>query len=293
MLGMILSLQSCLKDDRNDCAEDVPNLRILIETLEGISRAGSEHYNIDNVFLYIFDMQERYVGTWQGGAYTPGQEYAVELEIDPGIYHFIAWTNQNISYAPSGDPGSADELIVGLQYPEDGKITDDMADLHHGMLTDAHVVANRNNEFTITIKPDTYRLNFTVGGIPASGDDYSFTVKDNNTHYLFDNSIVEGMNEVEYTRTARFADGLLKASMKVLRLTEDRTPLFDFMDLTTDESLYSGDLVQMIKKAYADSGQRVDFDREFEFDIKLEFDENLGLTVSVNGWDYNGNPTEL
>ncbi|MCD7970008.1 MAG: FimB/Mfa2 family fimbrial subunit [Alistipes sp.] len=292
-LGLVFA--SCIKDDTDDCYPAQPQVRIVVKTLAEVTRpetTGTDQ--IDNVWIYIFDGEERFMGTWIGGAYTHGELYEAYLDLEPGNYHFVAWTNQGEVYNTiDATKASANDYIVGLTYPEDHRITEDIPDLHHGMISDAEVVPDIENEFTIVIKPNTYRLNFTVQGLDETPDDYAFSVTDNNSHYYFDNSIIEDQEEIQYFRSTAFAGAELKASMKVLRLMETRTPWFQFADLTEDNVMYEDNLVKMIKTAYETSGQTVDFDSTFEFDITLIFNANLGVTIDVNSWSYTQNPTEL
>ncbi|MCD7969943.1 MAG: FimB/Mfa2 family fimbrial subunit [Alistipes sp.] len=293
LLAILPAVTSCLKENDDDCFDEVSKVRIIVRTIAEETRADALG-RIDNVVIYIFDEQQRYVGSWQGDAYTYGQTYVAEFDIEPGTYHFVAWTNQGQIYDKTiptyGKDDPAEALVISMKYPEDGKITDDIDDLHHGMFTDAQVIEAADNEFTVILRPNTYKLNFTVEGIPPGDDQYTFTVTDNFLQFAFDNSVIElEENTIEYIRTAGFTDENIYSSMTVLKIMDGRTPWFDFSDSTAGESLFGDDLVDMIKKAYAANGRTVDFEREFEFDIKLSFRGILGVTVSVNGWKYNPN----
>ncbi len=291
--ALMLATTSCLKENVDDCLDNVSKVRIIVRTIAEETRAETVG-RIDNVIIYIFDKEERYVGSWQGDTYTYGQRYVAELDMEPGTYHFVAWTNQGTVYDKTiptyGKDDPAESLVVSLRYPHDGKITEDIDDLHHGMLTGAEVIEAADNEFTVILRPNTYKLNFTVEGIAPGDDQYTFTVQDNFLQFAFDNSVVElTENTVEYIRTTGFQDTNLGASMTVLKIMDGRTPHFNFSNTSTGEYLYGDDLVEMIKNAYAANGHQVDFDSEYEFDIKLSFRGMLGVTVSVNGWKYNPN----
>ncbi|MCD8071878.1 MAG: FimB/Mfa2 family fimbrial subunit [Alistipes sp.] len=285
------ALCSCVRDDRDDCPDEEPKVRIVVKTLAEVTRADTDYYNIENVLIYIFDEQKRFVGTWSGGAYTFGEAYVATLDLDPGTYHFVVWTNQGEIYSGATQT-QADDLVVALQYNSGGIVAEEIPDLHHGMLADAQVLPQTDNTFQIIIRPNTYRVNFTVEGVDPT-DRYSFSVKDNNTHYMFDNTIVDNMDEIVYLRTAGFTGGELTASIKTLRLADDRSPLFELQAVSAGASLHTGDLVDMIITAYAGIGHTVDFDTEFEFDLTLSFDTQLGLTITVTGWNYVTDPTPI
>lgn len=282
---------SCIKDDLSGCPDDRVRVQIMldIETTRGTT---AENYQIDAVQLYVFDAQGAFVTTTTGGAYTPDEDYFLYPEIEPGDYRFVVWTNVGDHYKTSGASASLSELQLYLDHAADACVRTDIPDLHHGILNDAEVVKNRINHFTIVLSPNTNRINVRVEGLPATADDYGFTITDDNGRYNFDNSF--GLCAVlQYIRTSNFATGQLGTSIKVLRLTDDRTPAFAFVNDTTGEMLFADNLIDMIRRAYAVAGITVDFDTTHTFDIVLKFDTQMRVTVSVNGWNYTVTPGQL
>lgn len=298
LLGMAFTVTSCLRPDLDDCPRQ--NVRIVVKTHTEASRAESNTHTIENVTIYVFDQQNKFVTAWQGSAYVYGSTYVAEMNIDPGLYHFVIWTNQGETYTTTHSieechtqAPSLHELTLYMACPADNVITTDLPDLHHGKLSDAQVHDNTINEFTVVLRPNTYKINFTVKGITNDDSDYALNIRDNNSHYTFDNRIIDGQDDFDHLREGRFTNGELKASMNVLRLASDRSPWFSFTNLTTDDCLFENCLVEMITKAYSTGGRTVDFDETFEFDITLTFTGNLGVIVSVNGWSYTGSLTDL
>ena len=302
LTGLMASAASCIRPDLSDCPRQ--NVRITVTTHTEASRAENDRYDIQNATIYVFDASGRFVTAWEGGEYIYGQPYTAELELDPGTYRFVVWTNQGESYTSTHSVSechqskpSLSELTYYLNCPADNTLTADLPDLHHGILQNAVVTADILNEFTVVLTPNTYTLNFTVEGLPADGNDYTFKVTDNNSHYTFDNTILGGQLEFSHLRATRFTESEeLTASMKVLRLTADREPLFDFADATGGESLYANGLVTMIRRAYG-SASRADLASvlatTFEYNITITFRANVGVNVEVNGWSYFENNTEL
>ncbi|MDL2230437.1 FimB/Mfa2 family fimbrial subunit [Alistipes sp. OttesenSCG-928-L06] len=298
LAGLMLSVASCVRPDLSECPRE--NVRITVKTLPEASRAAFDRYDIQNVTIYVFDEQDRFVTAWQGGSYTPYHTYQAAFTLEPGNYHFVAWTNQGKTYTTNysldechTDTPRKDEMRLYMACPENYCITDDIPDLHHGELSGQIVVENTTHEYTIILIPNTYQLNFTVRGIPANTSRYSFSVRDNNSHYRFDRSILAGQPEFEHLRLRNFEDGNLTASMKVLQLNETRSPAFAFDDLTEHEYNYANCLVSMIKKAYTANEQSVDFSTTFDFDIVITFQANSDVNIAVNGWSYVENNTEL
>ncbi len=299
-LAVSTALQSCIMENMDNCpTEEAHSVKLVVKTHDDDQQSRtSGTRNIENIYIYVFDEQYRYQMVWVGGAYTYGESYEATISLDSGAYHFVVWSNQGDTYGntlstyASGD--HADQMIVSFNSPSNGIVDYDLPDLHHGMLADAQVIPNTENEFTITIKPNTYRLNFTVEGLTPDNNEYRFSVTDNNSHYTHENTIVEGMDEFTYLRTAPFINGELTTAMNVLQLTAERSPQFTLSDNPTGEPFYSDNLVEMIKNAYQAAGLIADFETIFDYDIVIRFGNSLlDVSVSVNGWGYSGNETEL
>lgn len=291
---------SCVSDDLDNCPP-AWNVRILVKPDTETSRAAADRYQIDQMTLYVFDQSDKFVTSWQGGAYTFGTPYEAYLSLTPGNYRFIIWTNQGEIYQTNYTLNECQEQkpwLNDLQFymncPQAGIITGDIPDLHHGDLKEAKVQENTQNEFTIILKPNTYKINFTVKGLPVNENEYHFRIRDNNSHYKFNNAIVAEQPEFSFLKTTQFEESNeLYSTIKTLRLTSIRKPMFDFTCLTSGECLHEDNLVEMIAKAYATGGQNVNFSTTFEFDIVLAFNASVGVTVTVNGWSYTENKTNL
>lgn len=304
LTAALLSVTSCIREDMDDCPRH--NVRVVVKTYPEVTRAAAiDRYNIGNATIYVFDSNNKYVTAWQGGAYVPGQVYDAWFQLEPGSYHFVVWTNQGPVYTAThtvddcnAQAPQLEDLTLYMNCPSDRTITDDLPDFHYGTLAGATVIENTQNEFTVVLTPNTYRINITVQGLPVTADRYGFSITDNNSHYTFDNDIVGGRVDFKHYRYTGFGDAdELHASMTVLKLTETRTPSFDFSDETIGQSLFSDDLVGMIKRAYGKQSPQMDF-RElfatvFDYDITLRYDAVLGVTVLINGWAYSNNETEL
>lgn len=299
--GALCLMHSCVRPDLSDCPTQ--SVRLVVRTLAEMTRSVGDTYDIENVTVYVFDDHDQFVTVLQGGAYSgSGIVFASDLDLDPGTYQFVVWTNYGDTYTSTHSVDdcllsqpSLSDLTRYMNCPSNRILTEDIQDLHHGILTNAVVAVNTNHEFTVVIAPNTYRVNFTVEGLAKTTDNYSFTVRDDNSHYMYTNTIVSGQNQFEHLRTTGFVSTRddLKASIKTLRLRENRAVPFYFADETTLQTLYSADLVSMIKRAYSTWGQTIDFDNTFEFDIVISFRGLMGIQISVNGWTYMENPTEL
>ena len=286
---------SCTKEDMSDCPT---GLQIKVQPDPTIFASYSNRYTIDNVIIYVFDsVTDRYVTSWTGGQYRPGQEYIADIPLArSGSYKFICWTNlgdlykinHDITYCEQHLPLST-ELVLYADYPSDSVIRTLIPDLHHGAIIGTYDSSIRNTGYTINLIPNTYKLNFTIKGLPEQSHSYGFRVKDNNSHYNFDNTIVAGRADYTYFHTTNtFYNSELKESLIELKLDSSRSPLFTFSNLTTSTDLYSHDLVDLITRAYTLGGQTLNFNATYEFDIILHFDSKMNVSITINGWNYSG-----
>jgi hypothetical protein len=79
--------------------------------------------------------------------------------------------------------------------------------------------------------------------------------------------------------------------MTMYNLAGDKTMPFELYDTTTEEVIFSRDLIQMIKDAYQAGGKTPDFDAEHEFFIELNFAADLQVEITINGWTYKPQET--
>ena len=285
---------SCTKEDMSDCPT---GLQIKVQPDPTIFSTYANRYTIDSVVIHVFDASDdRYVTSWTGGKYTPGRDYIANIPLTTaGSYKFICWTNlgdfykinHDIAYCEQNQPLSTN-LHLYADYPADKIIRTIIPDLHYGAVTGIYNIGTPNADYTINLSPNTYKLNFTIKGLPDQTHTYGFEIKDNNSHYNFDNTIVAGRADYRYFHsTNTFYNSELKQSLIELKLDSSRSPLFTFSDMTTSTDLYSHDLVDLITRAYTYGGQTLNFTATYEFDIVLHFDSQMNVSITINGWNYS------
>jgi hypothetical protein len=295
--ALLSGLGSCIKSNNEDCVDPRGNVRLTVglRTDAIPVRADETGYRIDSLNVYVFDADERYVTFAEGGKYT-GQEYEFFLDLPAGDYHFVVWTNHGNSYKTNmttaqieSRSASLDELELYLDHGGE-TLTDLIPDLLHGMVRGKTIVGDRQNHVEIAMNPATHTINMTVKGLPPTADAFDFTITDNHSRYTFDNQPIEGQDDFQYTHTALYNSGNLYSTIKTLTLNKNRHPHFVLTRRSVtgaaDERIFDESLTQTILNAYAASGQTVDFETTHTFDIVLSFNANMGVMVSVNGWEY-------
>ena len=291
LLAACAMFSSCIKDDTSGCPP-INNLRVhVITDAEQNGTGYQDRYNIDSVTIYVFDKDGNFVTVWHGGPYTPGQDYAASLNLAPGQYQIVAITNQGGIHTTNftdeelyAQRPTIDQVRMQLDLPADGINRTDMPDLHMGTVQNVTVGQSGTTDVTVVLKPLTYKVNFTVKGLPQQ---CTFEVTDEDFLRSLNGRITPLGNDFQYLRTGELtAPNRQQASMIMLALAADKTMPFVLKDATTGEVLYTGDLIAMIKKAYLAAGHAPDFDTTYEFDIVIVFQANLQVSISVNGWTY-------
>jgi len=309
-IAMVIGSASCIKDDLSDCfgyMENNVRLTVRLDVDATARNAVSESYRIDSTHVYVFDATGRFVTSAAGGVYDPTKAYEFFFTLEGGDYHFVVWSNPGEIYKTNHafEQSEAQELTMDdLIYYMDVSVADCLTkdiipDLLYGTQLQ-EIISNQNNLVTVDMIPDTYRVNIEVTGLPQIGDDFEFTITDNNSHYKFDNSIIPDMDDFTYMRVDNQSVSIddpderqLNVSFKVLRLIDGRSPGFLFTNRTDGDILYHDNLIETIRRAYEQSGQTLDFDKTHTFDIKLTFNIDMGVSVSVNGWEYTQQSNEL
>lgn len=295
----LTAFTSCIKENLEDCEDPQGNLRVTFKLDEIVKPETSLlDYNVNNIHVYVFDSGNQFVKAVNGGTYTD-EGYTIYMDLPGGNYHIVAWTNQGGIYKTNKtiEECEAEAVLKGeleyyLECNAGEALLDEIPDMLFGKMSQ-QVINGQENHVVVPMTPNTYRVNVTVKGLPETADRFDFTITDDNSHYTFDNAIVGGKQEHYHLRSCTQAHRELDVTFKTLRLGRDRNPLFVFKNAASDKELYNGCLVQTILNAYESSGQTVDFNVTHTFDIVLnyyEFVENnvakLGVTVTVNGWEY-------
>ena len=300
----LAGLTSCVKSDYNECVDDRGNVRLTFSLDENVTRSSNlSDYQIESINIFVFDaVTAKCVASADGGRYVAGQVYEVFLTLKGGLYDFIVWTNLGDVYKvtlPTFGSTSLNEMELFMDR-SNVDLTKDIPDLLYGTPKDIQgnqqsiqISEMRDNHVPIVLTPNIYTINIEVTGLPAAiTDSYSFAITDNNSRYEFsDNSIINSEPAFQYVRTVAPVGGKLTTSIKVLQLTSARQPDFIFKD-ATGNILFENDLIGLIVRAYTGT-TGVDFNKIFTFNIKFTYDSNMDMSVSVNGWEYKKENSNL
>lgn len=294
LVALVLAgAMSCVRPEIDGCVDPRGNVRLTVNLdVDVATRANETPYRIENATVYVFDADNKYVASCEGGQYT-GEPYEFFLNLAGGSYKFIVWTNQCDRYTTNFDENKPlSELEFFYNHSGHDCATELIPDLLYGNTGQA-IEENRDNHVDVRMRPNTYTINIKVKGLPSCADNFDFSITDNNSHYKFDNSIIADKASFTHTQTCNQQGGELNTSIKTLRLAKDRSPKFVFKNATMNEVLFDNCLVKTITDAYQAAKQTVDFDKTFTYNIVLTYDTNMDVTVSVNGWDYSPEDIEF
>jgi hypothetical protein len=288
-------LSSCYKEDMIDCVDPRGNVHISLYLAEGVERRGEElgDFDITSARVWAFDAKRKQVSFVPAEQNADGR-YEAWMELPAGDYNFVVWTGDDTVYKVADTSGIMDEMMLFLDRSYDDAITETIPDLLYGNVKERTVDARVNNDVEIAMIPDTYNVNVTAKGLERNSDIWEVSIYKNGTCFLFDHKIFLDEGVFRHLRSgALTGDGLFDASMRIVSPGADGDPQLVLRNATTGEVRYDRSLVKTIIDAYAANGQTVDFEHTYTYDIVLTFDVSMGVTVSVNGWEYNTEPTDL
>ncbi len=322
LAAVALVMSSCLRDSLDDCPPPY-NVQLIVKTdyekehpaatpdTRGAAGPGWYQDQIENVSVYVFDEDDRFVTLWTGPRYTMYEDYVVPFCLEEGkSYRFVAWTNSSGGiYTPShlGEQLTGftrGDLHMDIELPADRNLTADMSHRHRGMLDKTPIFAGENRH-EIIISPHTYKVNFIVRGLLAENR-YEMKVTDSNVSHNFLGGLIAARKQTyHHTRTLSDvgnsrAAGEVGSSMILMQIGDDTGTSFELTNATESRSLYGNDLLQTIQtaysaqigpgKPYADLADMLD--NQYEYDIILVY-SSLGVSVEVHPWDYRPNPIDL
>jgi hypothetical protein len=293
--AIVLCLSACVKEEMIDCADPRGNVHLLLRPTEDMKTRGDElgDFDITDARVWAFDADGRLVSVTPAER-TPDGQYEAWMDLPSGNYDFVAWTGNGTAYKVAGTGDMMDKMELYLDRPYDAPITGMIPDLLYGNVKGRDILANTNNSIEVGMNLDTYEINVTAKGLERGSDIWETSIYKNGTHFLFDHTILQDNGVFRHIRSGKLTDsGSLDASIRIIAPGEEGVPKLLLRNTSTGEVRYDRSLVDTIMEAYAKNGQTVDLEHTYTYDIVLTFEGSMGVTVSVNGWEYDTEPTDL
>ena len=299
MIGVMLALSACIKENMDDCHLGT---RIIFSYDEAdMGATPKDELDLENAILYVFDSSNRFVNSYKIENPQLDEFYDNLISLIPGDYSFVVWFNPVAPYAITppnpvrGQTLKSDAHFL-LQIPStSGKIINQPATHFPFVLygqKEETIQDNEENVVMIPVYENTNRINITLRGLHRTADTYRFSITDDNGIYTFDNEFAP-CDPFSYVTHAQYPsmEETLSASLTVLQLADNRSPVLSIDNTNTGENIFPGmiginnNLIEIIRSFY-----QGDFRKKHLYDIDIEFKEE-GLEVWINGWElvpFNG-----
>lgn len=299
LLGIlfVFSLDSCINDDLSGCMTEK---RVYFDYPETYTQSGINPNDITRMDLFIFDQDGTFLTEVTDESPQMGPDYYMTVSnLKQGFYKFIAWGNLKDQYSvfpatPIKGEMSVDDLEVHLNKIKDGLVTETLQPLFfatHKNENMLEVTSMGRQDFHLGMVQNTYKINVEISGIDALAleeNNFRVTISDNNGKYKFDNDFAS-CEKFNYTQPCHRKDELtndIVTSLTVMRLAEGREPVIQIINENTDQVLTTDNLVELILTASEAQGVKVDFSRQFEFNIRYELDWTTPMQyiIYINDW---------
>ncbi len=302
--ALAAGLSSCYKEDMSMCPPVMPDRNVhLTLTLDAevITRAGTgtrlARFDISGVRVWAFDKEGR-MALYAAVPYDPDGVYDIYMNLTPGEYDFVVWTGDGSAYKITSEAELMRVMNIHLD-AGDGIITDNIPDLLYGTARDCTVTAGVENHVEVKMRPNTYNVSVTADGVARSGERWEVAIDVDHIHYTFDNNIITTEGDLHHVRQGELNGGsAFTAPIRTLTISPDRYMQLTVRNVTTGQLYFDESLTQTIIDTYAANGQTPDFDRVYDYDIRMVFtpspaDGKMAVSISINGWQYNPMPTDL
>lgn len=292
---VILAMTSCFSDDLSDCPPEDKAVRVYFE-IDAQTGAGDAE-EIDRMSLFVFDAQERLVTVLKDDDVTLSGNYYMTLSPGVGEYTFVAWANLTGSYACTPykeGTTQLEELEAYLVADADNAVRQTPGLLYFARTDKVQVTATEDQYVTMLLNKNNNTVHVRTEGLPAGDHQYNLAISARNGSYKFDNSFASDTEEIHYiTECTRDGASQLSGSLTIMRLARDRRfPVLKLEDTTTGETLYSGNLIDLILRL-EELSEPIDIEKSNVYNILLRFDADLNVSVSVNGWNIVTDEAEI
>lgn len=263
---------------------------------------------VSQIDLYAFDAQGLYVGSFHAEKISDGKTFRLPILLQPGVYSFVVWGGSKDSYVVGevADTTTINDLIVGKTRFEDARlaiknedrvVSDRPDDLFYGILSGVKIT-NASAHHHISLVKNTNTLNITLKGLDgllgkALYPDVDLYCLGTNGKLKFDNNVSEQARQIVYIPYTREIDQTdLFVQVTTLNLQTDVQARLVVKHNQIDDLLLNVDLVEQILKLPTVNTD-LDLLLNDTYDIVLEFDALLGVSVTINGYVINNSDNEI
>lgn len=193
------SCKSVIEDDLPECAVGL-ELRFIYDY--NMEFANAFPSQVDCLTVFIYDEEGKYVTTrTQSGDPLADESYRMTVDLDPGTYTVLAYGGMecgNSSFHFTAPPSGTLLRDVEVEMNDNVRTSPEGTRLHplfYGTV-DATVESNETLEYqkvTVPMMKDTNNIRIllqNLNGEPLAGDDFTFSITDDNTLFNYANELI-------------------------------------------------------------------------------------------------------
>lgn len=289
-------LASCIKENPSGCN---PGVQLRCSYLLNPQGENLFENEVSNLTVYVFDAADRYYGTYTDGGNHLTNDYVMTLPLPEGTYTLLTWGGDMTPYKAVSTTSENAEgaLIKGQTTLEQFSLTlkqqesNEKLGLYYGIAKRVELEAGDVNVYPIELikNSKTIRVNFT--GIPTiaqskadQASQYDVVITAANGVYKYDNTIPTATKMVQYRphTTTESPTGLTYDS-NTLRLMIGQSPMLRVVNSQTGAEVCNFNIVEAIMRDPKYATQK-DIDREDLFQFDFRVNDDLSISITINGW---------
>lgn len=319
---MLVSLSSCEKiyDNLEACPHGV-SLRFVYDY--NMEYANAFPKQVDCLTLYVYDEEDRYVATHvvTADSLLSDENWRMQLELPEGRYRFVAYGGlacAKSSFSLQEEPADTSHwgsLRVSMDaYRQADTVHENLHNLYWG---DVEVeTADLYKEGTVKMMKNTNNIRIVLQDVntqqPVYGEDFAFSITDDNTLFGADNDLLEN-GKVIYTPWAQ-GDAIVGlntigtevigayAELSVSRLMAKNSPVLRVKSRDTGEDVIDIPLLNYLRLyksllyETADMGEQEFLDRQSNWTMLFLLDSQkrwVKTYIKINDWKVVINETSL
>ena len=315
----LVSCDAILDEKEVDCSV---NYSVKFKYDYNMKYADAFANEVKSVTLYAFDNDGKLVyQKTEEGDVLKQEGYAMDVDMDPGNYHLIAWAglNNDDSFSvPLVTTGASIEdlkcrmdRVYAKSDGQGGIINTKLTSLFHGQVESQNFTTRAaiNQEIVVPLVKNTNTVKIILhqmDGVRIPAKDLEFTITDNNGYMDYDNTLLEDEQLTYYsyhhesgnvvepseTKSGEFSNiSFATAELTVGRLVENQNAILSIRNKATNETVLRIPVIKMFLLAKLQGQYDMDdqeyLDRQDEYKMTFFLDENMkwiDSQIIINEW---------
>lgn len=298
--SLFLLVTGCIKEDRSECN---PGALLKFDYSLNPDYTNLFGDEVGKVTVYVFDENGLYYDRFSDEGKHLTNDWEMRLPLPPGNYTTVTWggplgTMYRIGETNADETAFQSELKKGVTHISNFMLTAEsngqplvkLDALYHGK-ADVTSVFWPEEATTVGLMKDTKHLTVTVkdnkvgqSKADAANTPYEVYCTGTNARYLADNSFgkkAETITNRPYNTYTTPGNAI--SELDLMRLLIGR-PFRLVVKNQEGKIVFDKDLVEIMMKTEGYRTQE-DFDRELKYDVIINMNGDLGITITINGWE--------